>query len=149
MANAINRWTGRDLTTLQDEIERFMRQAFGQAAGEQPVSAGAWTPSLDVEESEEGFTLHLEVPGVDPDAVDVSLEDNVLTVAGERSFYDERTSENFRRVERRFGRFHRAVRLPDRVNPDGVEASYRDGILTVRVPKAEEARPRRITVKAQ
>lgn len=149
MANAINRWTGRDLTTLQDEIERFMRQAFGQAVGEQPVSAGAWTPALDVEESEEGFTLHLEVPGVDPDAVEVSLEDNVLTVAGERSFYDERTSENFRRVERRFGRFHRSVRLPDRVAADHVEATYRDGILTIRVPKAEESRPRRITVKAQ
>ena len=147
---AINRYNqGRDVVSLQDEIQRMMRQAFGQGLGDDAVAAGAWSPALDVEENSEGFRLHIELPGISPDAVDVSLEDNVLTITGERSFYDERNTDDFRRVERRFGRFHRAVRLPDRVAPDRVEATYRDGILTVIVPKAEEAKPRRITVKSQ
>lgn len=144
----MNRWDPvRDVAGLQDEVERMFRQAFG-SRGDAPASAGAWSPALDVEETEDTFVLHVELPGVKADDVDVSLEADVLTVSGERSFYDERESEGFRRIERRFGRFHRAVRLPDRVAVDGVEADYRDGLLTITVPKAEEAKPRRIPVRA-
>ena len=136
----------RDVASLQDEVERAFRQAFGERAAASP--AGAFSPALDVEETAEAFTLHVELPGVDADQVDVSLEENVLTIAGERGFYQERDAEGFRRIERHFGRFHRAVRLPDRVNPDGVSAAYRDGMLTITVPKAEEAKPRRIQITA-
>ena len=134
----------RDVASLQDEVERAFRQAFGDRGSASP--AGAFSPALDVEETEEAFTLHVELPGVDPEHVEVSLEENVLTIAGERRFYDEREADGFRRIERHFGRFHRAVRLPDRVNPEGVTAGYRDGLLTITVPKAEEAKPRRIQV---
>ncbi len=134
----------RDVASLQDEVERAFRQAFGDRGSASP--AGAFSPALDVEETEEAFTLHIELPGVDPEHVEVSLEENVLTIAGERRFYDEREAEGFRRIERHFGRFHRAVRLPDRVNAEGVTAGYRDGLLTITVPKAEEAKPRRIQV---
>lgn len=134
----------RDVASLQDEVERAFRQAFGDRGSASP--AGAFSPALDVEETEEAFTLHVELPGVDPEHVEVSLEENVLTIAGERRFYDEREAEGFRRIERHFGRFHRAVRLPDRVNAEGVTADYRDGLLTITVPKAEEAKPRRIQV---
>ena len=136
----------RGISPLQQEIERAFRSAFGDSEGVSP--AGAFTPLLDVEEDEENFTLHVELPGVSPDDVDVSLEDNVLTISGERRFYDEREAEGFRRIERHFGRFHRAVRLPDRVDADRVDASYRDGLLRITVPKAEDARPRRIQVTA-
>jgi HSP20 family protein len=136
----------RDVASLQDEVERAFRQAFGERGSASP--AGAFSPALDVEETEEGFTLHIELPGVDAENVEVSLEENVLTIAGERRFYDERDADGFRRIERHFGRFHRAVRLPDRVDPDGVSASYRDGLLTITVPKAEEAKPRRIQITA-
>ena len=136
----------RDVASLQDEVERAFRQAFGDRGSASP--AGAFSPALDVEETEEAFTLHIELPGVDPEHVEVSLEENVLTIAGERRFYDEREAEGFRRIERHFGRFHRAVRLPDRVNAEGVTAGYRDGLLTITVPKAEEAKPRRIQITA-
>lgn len=134
----------RDVSSLQDEVERAFRQAFGDRQAASP--AGAFSPALDVEEDEDGFTIHVELPGVKAEDVDVSLEENILTIAGERRFYDEREADGFRRVERHFGRFHRAVRLPDRVQADGVNASYRDGMLTITVPKAEESKPRRIQV---
>ncbi len=127
----------------QDDMDRMLRQFFGDADAS---LAGAFSPALDVKETDDGFTLHVELPGVKAEDVEVSLEDNVLTVAGERNFYDETDGEGYRRIERRFGKFHRAVRLPDRVSPDKVEATYTDGILTVNVPKAEEAKPRKITV---
>jgi HSP20 family protein len=142
--NGLTRSPNRDLPNLHDEVERMFRQAFGEA--DRPSTAGAWSPLLDVEEDTDGFTLHVELPGVEPDGVEVSLEENVLTVSGQRDFYADRDAEGFRRVERRFGRFHRAVRLPDRVDGDRVEARYNQGLLTIHVPKAEEAKPRRIAV---
>lgn len=142
--NGLTRQPSRDLSNLHDEVERMFRQAFGES--DRPSTAGAWSPLLDVEEDTDQFTLHVELPGVEPDAVDVSLEENVLTVTGERNFYDQRDTEGFRRIERRFGRFHRAVRLPDRVDGDKVVARYANGLLTITVPKAEETKPRRIAV---
>ncbi len=143
--NTLTRWDPmRDAATLSDEVERLFRQTLGTRS---VASAGAWAPALDVEETEDGFTLHVELPGVSAADVEVSLEENVLTISGERRFYREQDTDTFRRVERHFGRFHRAVRLPDRVAPDGVEATYRDGMLTITVPKAEEAKPRRIEVR--
>jgi HSP20 family protein len=136
----------RDIPSLHEEMDRMLRQAFGDREAASP--AGAFAPALDVEETEDGFTLHVELPGVSAEEVEVSLEESVLTVAGERRFYEEKETDGFRRIERHFGRFHRAVRLPDRVAADRVEASYRDGMLTISVPKAEEAKPRRIQVQA-
>lgn len=135
----------RDVSSLQDEVERMFQAALGERG---MATAGAFTPALDVEESDEQFTIHIELPGVAADEVEVSLEESVLTIAGERRFYQEKDAEGFRRIERHFGRFHRAVRLPDRVDADQVKAAYRDGMLTVVVPKAEEAKPRRIHVEA-
>jgi len=126
-----------------DDFQRIVRQFFGDS---EASLAGAFSPALDVEENDDGFTLHIELPGISPDQVDVSIEDSVLTIAGERQFYRDANVDGFKRVERRFGRFHRAVRLPDRVDPDKIEAGYRDGLLTVTVPKAESAKPRRIQV---
>ncbi len=137
----------RDVSSLHDEVNRIFRETFGNLQGG-AASAGAFTPALDVEEDDERFTLHVELPSVDPQDVEVSLEENVLTIAGERRFYDERNADGFRRIERHFGRFHRAVRLPDQVAADQVEANYRDGLLTITVPKAEESKPRRIQVQA-
>lgn len=147
MAREITRHTvpATSASLWQDDLNRVFRQFFGDA--DAPL-AGAFSPALDVKETDDAFTLHVELPGMSAEDVDLSLEDNVLTVSGERHFYDESDAEGFRRIERRFGKFHRAVRLPDRVSPDKVEASYKDGILTVVVPKAEEAKPRKIAVSS-
>lgn len=145
--NALSRYYGRDVAGLQDEVERMFRHVFGDES-RQPSTAGAWSPALDVEEENNRFVLHVELPGMKPEDVEITLEENVLTISGERRFYEERDAEGFRRVERRFGRFHRAVRLPDRVDPDKVDARYEHGLLVVTVPKAEEAMPRRIEIQA-
>ncbi len=148
---SLSRYYPREVASLQDEFERMFRTFLGggTSGGESaPATAGAWSPALDVEETEDAFVLHVELPGCRPEDVEVSLEENVLTVTGERRFYDEREAEGFRRVERRFGRFHRAVRLPDRVDPDQVEADFDHGLLTITVPKAEQAKPRRIQVRS-
>ncbi|HEX2027857.1 MAG TPA: Hsp20/alpha crystallin family protein [Nitriliruptorales bacterium] len=147
MVNGLSRYyPSRELSGLQDEMERLFRSFFGGEPSS-PSTAGAWSPPLDVEETDEHFVLHVELPGMDPQDVDITLEESVLTISGERRFYRETDSEGFRRVERRFGRFHRAVRLPDRVTGEKVEAHYKDGVLTITVPKAEEAKPRRIEVR--
>lgn len=131
---------------LHSEVERMFREALGSA--DAPVTAGAFSPALDVQEGEDGYTLFVELPGVTSDDVEITLEENVLTIEGQRDFYDQQDPDDFRRVERRFGRFHRSVRLPDRVAGDQVAARYADGLLTIDVPKAEEAKPRRISIEA-
>ncbi len=124
------------------DFQNIVQQFFGDDA---PLE-GSFAPALDVAETDEGFTLHVEIPGVKTEDVEVSIEDNVLTVSGKRDFYEETEKDSYKRVERRFGRFHRAVRLPDRVDPERIEAEFADGLLTVTVPKAESAKPRRIEV---
>lgn len=146
MASITHHGPTRNVSSLQDEVERAFRQAFGSGSQGAASPAGAFSPALDVEEDENGFILHIELPSVSADDVEVSLEENVLTVAGERPFYADKSTDSFRRLERQFGRFHRAVRLPDRVNGERVEATYRDGLLTISVPKAEDAKPRRIPI---
>jgi len=138
--------TAMELPVWQDDVQRAFRQFFGDADAS---LSGVFSPALDVEENDNEFTLHVEVPGVKPDDVEVSIEENVLTIAGARDFYDEKSTEGFRRIERRFGRFHRAVRLPDRVDPERVVAAYKDGLLTITVPKSESAKPRRVAIATQ
>lgn len=143
---------GREIGGLQEEFERLLRQVvagIGAATSPQPqpTPAGAFSPPLDVEEDDERFVLHVELPGVRGDEVDLALEEGVLTVSGQREFYGGRDREGFRRIERRFGRFHRAVRLPERIDADRVEATYEDGMLRVVVPKADASRARRIRVR--
>ncbi len=146
MARTIARRPGQFIEPYpwHDDFNRIVNQFFGD--GDASL-AGAFSPALDVEESDDAFTLHVELPGVDPETVDLSIEENVLTIAGQRDFYSDKQADGFRRVERRFGKFHRAVRLPDRVDSSAVEASYDNGLLTVTVPKAESAKPRKIEIK--
>lgn len=108
---------------------------------------GAFVPALDLEESGDHYTLHVELAGVSPEDIELSVAGDALTLTGERHFYDEQDTERFRRVERSFGRFHRVIRLPDGSDPEGVEATWRDGLLEVRIPKRERARARRIDVR--
>jgi HSP20 family protein len=150
----ITRFEPLSAASLHEDVDRLLRETFGRglgrsgtADGPSVTAAGAFGPALDVEESDDAFTIHVELPGVPADQVDVSLEENVLTISGERRFYDDREVDGFRRIERSFGRFHRAIRLPDRVDADGVRAVQRDGVLTITAAKAEDAKPRRIAVE--
>lgn len=133
----------REMTTLRDELDRMFRT---MGWGRDAVPAGGWSPELDIEETDEAYVLHVELPGVKADDIEVGLDEDLLTIDGTRDFYDEREADGFRRIERRFGSFHRAVRLPSKVDAASIRADHQDGMLTVTVPKAPETRPHRIEV---
>ena len=131
----------REMMNVQDQINR----AFGSFFGERKTS---WLPSIDVYDDKEEVVLKADLPGVRPEDVDVEIDENVLTVRGHRAADHETDPERFYRIERPTGSFERSIALPQGVRSDNVEAAFEDGILTVRVPKAEEAKPKRIRVTA-
>ncbi len=135
-------WSSLDrLSSLRDLLD----SAF-QLAGSPVGSTAGWTPALDLFEDAEKVTVHVEVAGMKKDDFDISLQDDVLTISGERKSESEsRGGESFR-SERVFGSFSRSVSLPSPVRSDAVKADYQDGVLTVTLPKAEEAKPRKIQV---
>jgi HSP20 family protein len=107
-----------------------------------------WIPSMDVSETDTAFVVKAELPGMDPKEMDVSFEKGVLTVRGERKREEEENTENFHRVERRYGSFCRAFHLPGEVDTENMEAEYREGVLKIRLPKSKEHSVSKIEVKA-
>jgi HSP20 family protein len=130
----------RDLAAAQEQLDRMVGRT---------ISRNAWVPSLDVRETEDQFVVMVDLPGLDPEDVEVQLEDGVLTLRGERQFTRDNTDEQFHRLERNYGSFARSVRLPRVADTERVEASFDRGVLSVVVPKREEAKPRTIEVRAQ
>jgi HSP20 family protein len=149
VSDRLVRWDPfRDLVSIQDELSRLFGRTFGGAESIRPTAGGVWMPSMDVYETEDKIVAKLELPGIDPDKVDVSVEDSTLTVSGSREFSDEVREENYHRVERRYGSFTRAITLPHTADTERVNASFDKGVLTIEVAKAEKAKPKRIQVKA-
>jgi HSP20 family protein len=107
-----------------------------------------WGLALDVIENEDGYTVKASVPGINPDDLEITLEDNVLTIKGEVENNEEINQEQYHLRERRYGSFSRSVKFPVMVNSDAVEASYDKGVLSLNIPKAEEIKPKRIAIKA-
>ncbi|HVL32923.1 MAG TPA: Hsp20/alpha crystallin family protein [Actinomycetota bacterium] len=134
----------RDLVSLQEDLSRLFGGSFG--SGDMSVSRSSWTPYLDMFENGDAYVVKVDVPGVRPDDVDVTVDQNVLSIRGERRSTDEIKDEAMHRIERRFGAFHRTISLPTTVDIDGIQASYLDGVLTITIPKAEQAKPRRIKI---
>jgi HSP20 family protein len=142
----LTRWDPfRELNTLQSRLNRLFEE---QVTGgrEESLTAGAFVPPVDVYEDEHSVQLKLEVPGIDQKDLDVKVENNVLTVSGERKFEKEEKEENFRRVERRYGSFTRSFTLPNTVNPEDVSADYSNGVLKIKLGKRAEAKPKQIKV---
>jgi len=138
---AITRWDPfRDLLSIEGELNRLFGRTYGQ-------STGAWMPALDVYETKDRFVVTVELPGVEPGDVEVSVEDSALTIKGQREFYRNIDEESFHRIERRYGAFQRSLGLPATADAERVEAKFDKGVLTVEVPKLEEAKPRKIEVK--
>jgi HSP20 family protein len=145
---AITRWDPfRDLMSIQNEMNRLFGRTYGSEMGD--TTRGSWTPALDVYETQEKFVINVELPGMSADDVDISVEDSTLTIHGERSFYKEQDEDSFHRIERRFGEFTRSLTLPATTNAEEIQASFDAGVLTIEVPKKEEAKPKRITIKAR
>jgi HSP20 family protein len=140
---AIIRWDPfREMTQVQNQLNRLVDQVW---SGRQE----SWLPAVDVFDNKDAVVLKAELPGMDPGEIQIEVEDNVLTIKGERRFEEKVDDERYYRVERRFGSFQRSLALPQGVKPDEIQANYEDGILIVTVPKVEEEKPRRIEVKAK
>ncbi|MCL5942671.1 MAG: Hsp20/alpha crystallin family protein [Actinobacteria bacterium] len=141
---ALVRWDPfRELTSLQNEFNRlFSRLGVGEVGERQ-----SWLPSVDVIETKEAIKLKAELPGIDPDGIKLEVEENVLTLSGERRFEEKVEEDKYYRIERRYGSFSRSLALPQNVDTERIEAHYENGVLEVTVPKLEEAKPKRIAVK--
>ena len=145
----IVRWDPfRDLVSIQDELNRLFGRTFTGSEMTRPIASGSWMPSMDVYETEDRIVAEIELPGIDPEGVDVSVEDSTLTVSGSREFTNEVKEENLHRVERRYGSFTRAMTLPQTADTERVQARFDKGVLTVEVPKVEKAKPKRVEIKA-
>jgi HSP20 family protein len=134
----------REFTTLQDRLNRLFRDSFGDS--QDSLTTSRFSPAVDVYEDEHNVTLKLEVPGVDEKDLDIRVENNTLTVHGERKFEKEEKEENFRRVERQYGSFTRSFTLPQTVDSEKVSAHYDKGVLKISLPKKAEAKPKQIKV---
>jgi HSP20 family protein len=138
----------KELSALQGRVNRVLEDTFGTPLhrAEQP-GAGTWAPAVDIFETASEIVLKAEVPGIARDQVHVEVDDGVLSLRGERKFEKEVKEENYHRVERVYGAFHRSFTLPDSVDPEKVRAELRDGVLEVHLGKREQAKPRQIQVK--
>ena len=150
MRDTLVRWDPfRDLVSIQDELNRLFGRTFSGVEPLKASASGTWMPSMDVFETEDRIVATLELPGIDPDAVEVAVEDSTLTVRGAREFADEVKEEHVHRLERRYGAFARAITLPQTADTEKVEARFDKGVLTIEVPKVERARAKKIQVKAE
>ena len=148
---ALVRWEPvRELTTLQNEMNRLFSTFFDSPAGGTAVGNGQslrrWVPAMDLIETEDHFVLKADLPGLGADDVTIEVEDNVLTVSGDRKVEHESSREGFYRVERASGAFRRSLTLPEGVKLDDIAASFDKGVLEVRIPKPEERKPRKVSI---
>jgi HSP20 family protein len=149
MDMALVRWDpARELDTLQGDVNRLFDSFFGRGDGTAASGYGSrrWIPAMDPVETEDHLVLRADLPGVDRDDIEIEVKDGVLTISGERRAEHEEKREGFHRVERSFGRFSRALELPQGVAADSVGASFERGVLEVRMPKPEERKPTRFEI---
>ena len=144
---ALVRWEPVRINSLQSEVNRLFNTFFDTPTTGAAGSPRRFVPSTDLVETETHYVLKADLPGVAEDDVSIELDDNVLTVSGERKVEQEETREGYHRVERSFGRFRRSLRLPDGVDADAIAATFDKGVLEIRIPKPEARKPRRVEIK--
>jgi len=143
----LTRWDPfREFTTLQDRMNRLVQDSYGNQGREEALATSSFAPAVDVYEDEHKITLKIEVPGIDEKDIDIRVENNLLTVHGERKFEKEEKEENYRRVERQYGSFTRSFNLPNTVDAENISADYDRGVLKVQLAKKAEAKPKQIKV---
>ena len=136
----------RDLRTLQEEVNRLFSTNLTRAFDDEGIGRGAWAPSVDIYENKDQIVLEAELPGMKQEDFDLSIENNVITLRGERKFEKTDETDNYHRVERSYGAFTRSFTLPQTVSAEGASAEYNNGVLRVTLPKKEETKSRRIQV---
>jgi len=145
MANLTRRTPNRTLRNLQREVDSLFDRFFNRTGDDD--SSAVWAPQTDLVETDEDFQLRLDVPGMSKEDIDINLQNGTLTVSGERTSERTDEGEDYVRVERAFGNFHRTFTLPDAVDHENIEATYEDGVLSINVPKTEESTRRQIEIQ--
>jgi HSP20 family protein len=147
MISSLNRWNQPVNYVSREPLARLFDTFFTQdLQGNEEVSNRAWIPPVDIQETEDAYRLTAELPGLTKDDINITLENNVLRLTGERKLEKDVKKESYQRVERTYGTFARSFSLPHQVDGDKVEAAFKDGVLTITVPKAEQAKPRKISI---
>lgn len=142
--NRITRWEPFQGTNLQEQVSRFLESSFGST--DKNSSLATWAPAVDIHETEGELVVKADLPGIAEEDIDVRVEKNMLTIRGERKFEKSVNDDNYLRVERAYGSFSRSFSLPNTVNTEAVQAEYRNGVLTVTMPKREESKPKQVKV---
>jgi len=141
----MSRWEPfRDMLSLRADMDRLFSSLFGGAYEERE---GMWAPIVDIEEDNDSIMVKAEIPGMKKEDIKVSVQSNILTITGERNRESETKSKTFHRVERSYGKFSRMITLPTDVDSDKVKANYKDGILSITLPKPEAVKPKHIDVE--
>ncbi|HVP90796.1 MAG TPA: Hsp20/alpha crystallin family protein [Terriglobales bacterium] len=144
---AIIKWDPyRDIVTLRDRMNRLFEDMPTLRGEEKDLAASAWAPAVDIYETENEVVLTAEIPGVDEKDIEIKVEDDTLTIRGERKFEKETKEENFHRIERAYGSFFRSFALPSYVDHDEIEAEHENGVLRIRMPKKAELKPRKVKI---
>ncbi len=141
----LSRWDPfRELSKVQDQVNRFFEDSFLHRAGDGSLST--WAPEVDIHETPDALVLEADLAGIDEKDLDIRVENNLLTIRGERKFEKKVDEASYLRVERSYGSFTRSFSLPHTINTDHIQAEYRHGVLTVRLPKREEAKPKQVKI---
>ena len=138
----------RDLRAMQEQMNRLLDMAWNREIGEE-LREGIWQPPVDIYEDENSVVIKAELPGVDQKEIDIRIEDNTLTLRGERKHSQEVKKENYHRVERFYGTFQRSFSLPHTIDQERVKATCDQGVLTITLPKREEKKPKQINVEVK
>src|SRR3979409_900393 len=139
----------RDLRTLQDEVNRLFPGNASRAFDDEGIARGSWSPNVDIYENKDQIVLEAELPGMNREDFDLSVENNVITLRGERHFEKKEETDNYHRVERAYGSFLRSFTLPNSVSAEVQPPNYRNGVLRVPLPNRAETKARRIEVKGE
>jgi HSP20 family protein len=139
----------RDLRSLQDEVNRLFSTNLSRSFGDEGIARGAWNPSVDIFENKDQIVLEAELPGMNREDFELTIENNVITLRGERRFEKKDESDNNHRVERSYGSFTRSFTLPQTVSAESAVAEYKNGVLRVTLPKREEVKARRIEIQGE
>jgi HSP20 family protein len=147
---ALARWSPyRDMMSVRDEMNRVLNEVFNRNTNDESSwFSGAWTPPVDIYESDDALVMKAELPGFSKDDISIEMKENTLVIKGERKREDEVKEGNYHRSERMYGAFQRSFLLPTTVDQEKVRASYKDGVLELRLPKVQAAQPKRIAVTA-
>ena len=146
MSNTISRWEPfRGLNTLQEQVNRLFEDSVARSRSGQ-ADLASWAPAVDIYETENELVVKADLPDVQEKDIDVRVENNTLTIRGERKFESSVNQENYLRVERAYGTFTRSFSLPNTVNTEGIRAEYQNGVLNVHMPKREESKPKQVKI---